>query len=508
MIDQLPALVLLLPFFCALLATLAGLLRRSLCLPITVIGLAGSLAAAIAVAMQVADQGSIQYKLGGWQPPMGIVFQVDMLNALVLVVIGVISLFAAISSSAEIRERFPTRTGGYYALFLLFVTGLLGITLTGDAFNLYVMIEVCSLTSYALIAQGGKRAVHASFNYLIIGMVGACLYLLGVGYLLIKTGTLNMLDIHTQIAALGLEQSTSIHVAFVLIMVGLLIKMAQFPLHGWLPNAYTYCPQATANLIAPLMTKVMVYVMARMMLDVFGLEYIQHLPWHEWMVVLASVGIVTGSLLALGQQNLRRMLCYIIVAEVGYMVGGLWLMNEVSMTGALYHIVADAAMTACLFITVGLIIRKTGKCDRSAFEGLFAKMPLTMSIFVLGGFSIMGLPPTAGFFSKWYLIGGGIQAGNWLYVISLLISSLCSAVIFFRLIEIALFGQEPADGHAHGHTRHEAEHAPMGEHPEAPTHLLLPAFLLGVSILLIGILNTDLLALLSETLQANAAILP
>jgi len=499
-IDQLPAIVILAPFFTAILVSFCSLWRRSLSYPLTLVGLAISLVAAGGLLCNVAVNGAQLYKFGGWDPPVGIVLYVDTLNALVLIAITAVALLSAMASLGEISSDMPEKTGAFYTLYLLFVVGVLGITLTGDAFNLYVLIEVASLTSYGLIAQGNRRAMHASFNYLIIGMLGACFYLLGVGYLLIKTGTLNMHDIHLQIRLLGLMDSTSIHVAAALIMVGLWIKTAFFPLHGWLPNAYGYCPSSTANLIAPLMTKVMIYVMARMMLTVFGLDYIFALPWAEWIVPMASVGIVAGSVLALAQTDLRRMLGYLIVAEVGYMVGGLWMGNTLGMQGALYHIISDAAMTACLFIVVMMVVRKTGKQDRGAFEGLFAKMPVTMALFVLGAFSIMGIPPTCGFFSKWYLIGGALDAGRWEFAAALIASSLIAAVMFFRIIEIALFGEKPVE--AHGHDHHGDEHS--SKISEAPLHMLIPAILIGLSLLLIGLYNTEIIDLIGNTLTPAA----
>lgn len=500
--EQLPAIVLFVPFFAAMIVSIAGLFRRQWCYHLTVGSLIISLVAALKLCMKVVNEGTITYKLGGWEPPIGIVFQIDTLNALVLIVITVVALSAAIASKDEIEKDLPHKTLGYYALFLLFVTGVLGMTITGDAFNLYVLIEVCSLTSYALIAQGSRRATHASFNYLIIGMVGACFYLLGVGYLLVMTGTLNMVDMHDQIRELGLFQSVSIHLAFALIMVGLGVKMAFFPMHGWLPNAYSYCPSTTSNLIAPLMTKVTVYVMARMLLTVFGIEYVLDLPWAPFVVTLASIAIVAGSLMALAQRNLRRMLCYLIVAEVGYMVGGLWMGSETGIQGALYHIIADAAMTACLFIAVMMVVRKTGKADRSAFEGLFGKMPLTMTVFVVGAFAMMGIPPTCGFFSKWYLISGAMDVGRWEFVVALLFSSLMAAILFFRIIEIALFGEKPAEGEHH-HDEHHDTHAQGSQYCEAPLHMLIPALALAASLVFIGLYNAEIIAILDDTLEVT-----
>lgn len=477
-----PVIALVAPLFTAMLVSVFGLWKRALSLPLCVAGLGVSLWAALETLWQVALNGPLRYDMGGWAPPVGIVLYVDTLSAVVMVLIAAVALLMALVSWEEIAREHGEKVSAYYTLYLLFVTGVAGIALTGDAFNLYVLIEVSSLTSYALIGFGSPRAAHASFNYLMIGMLGACFYLLGVGYLLVLTGSLNMIDLHAQIRLLGLEDSPALHAGFALIMVGIWTKMALFPLHGWLPNAYTHSPYSSANLIAPLMTKVMVYVMARMVLMVFGVDYVFGLPWSEAIVVLASIAIVAGSLLALAQTDLRRMLAYLIVAEVGYMVGGFWLANLTGMVGALYHIVSDAAMTACLFVAVMLVTRHTGKRDLNAFEGLFGSAPASMTIFVIGALSMIGLPPTCGFFSKWYLISGGIEAGQWLYVGALLFSSLMNAILFFRLIEKAFFGETPTNT------------------LRTPIRLLIPSGMLGTSLLLIGWFNRDIVELLQQTL--------
>ena len=186
--------------------------------------------------------------------------------------VAVVSFLVAIFSKHAVEKELPDRIAHYYTLFVLLVTGLLGMTITGDAFNLYVLVEIAALTSYALLAMGKGRAYMSTFNYVIMGTIGACFYLLGVGYLYMKTGTLNMGDLSQLLPQL--HYSEAILVGFVLIMVGVWIKMAFFPLHGWLPNAYTFAPIASSCLIAPLMTKVSVYIMIRMMFSVFNANYV------------------------------------------------------------------------------------------------------------------------------------------------------------------------------------------------------------------------------------------
>jgi multicomponent Na+:H+ antiporter subunit D len=472
---QLPILIVALPLLGAFVTLLAGQFDRRLCLPLTLLALTGSGWCAWRTLARVVAAGPIRYHLGNWPPPVGIEYAVDHLNGLVLLVIAVVALLAALATGKSVERELPTRIALFYGLYLLLVTGLLGMTVTGDAFNLYVLLEISALTTYGLVAVGRERALLAGFNYLMLGTIGASFYLLGVGHLYIKTGSLNMADLAGLLPAL--YQSPAIQVAFVLIMVGIWTKMAFFPLHTWLPNSYTHAPTATGCLIAPLMTKVSVYIMLRMMFSVFTPAFTFQSPALSGTVVwLAVLAIVGGSLLALAQRDFKKMLSYLIVAEVGYMVGGAWLANRLGLTGAILHIMNDALMTLCLFLAAGAIVYRTGGQRFEDLRGLFGRMPLTMAAFAVGGLSMIGVPPTAGFFSKWYLILGGIEAGRWEFVAALIFSSLVNAVLFFRIFELAYFEKGDEPGH-HGAVKIE----------EAPWSMLAPLLLTAGALLVVGL---------------------
>lgn len=507
MSDQLPILILLAPLFGAIAVSVLGLRNREFCLPIVFVALAVSLGAVLGTLAGVVESGTVRYFLGGWDSPLGIgvELRVDLMSGLVLVVIAVVAMLTALYSVDQVPEDTPEKVPQFYALYLFLVTGLLGMTITADAFNLYVLLEVSSLASYALIAMGkSKRSTLAAFHYIIMGTIGASFYLIGVGYLYIKTGTLNMEGIQEAIRAGDLFDSNTVFAAFIFLMVGVAIKMAYFPLYGWLPNAYSFAPATTACLLAPLMTKVSIYVMIRIILTVFGPEYsFGHLNWKDGIVGPSVLAILAGSVLALAQVDLKKMLCYLIVAEVGYMVGGIWLANHYGMVGAIYHIISDAFMTLCLFLAAGIFFRKTKAHSLSSLEGLFRRMPLTMAGFATGALAMIGVPPTCGFFSKWYLIRGGMEAGNWLFVGALLVSSLVNAILFFRIFEVAYFGRLPDPGegseHGHGH-RHEAREEEGGIE-EAPASMLIPLLAAAASLVLIGIFNADLAELIARSLK-------
>ena len=281
-------------------------------------------------------------------------------------------------------------------------------------------------------------------------------------------------------------------VAFALIGLGILIKMAFFPFHAWLPNAYCNAPTTTSCLLAPLVTKVMIYVMIRMTLTVFGVEFsFESTLWSEFMPWLVVVAIVCAAVMALAQREIKRMLAYLIVAEVGYMVGGVWIYNYYGLIGSIFHIISDACMTLCLFLGAGLILRKAKTTHFDGLRGLFAKMPLTMIGFFVGGFSIIGLPPTCGFFSKWYLITGGMVSQRWEYLVVLMFSTMVMVVLFFRLIErihLAVNEEGKNLGHGHGDLGLTEEQTRFDE---GPLSMLIPLLLAASVVLVIGIYNQD-----------------
>jgi multicomponent Na+:H+ antiporter subunit D len=497
MSTQYPALLVTIPLLSGFVISAAGWLNRRLCFYIAVIALAGSAFSCFGVLLQVLQEGHVTYHLGGWDPPFGIEYYVDYLNGLVLVVVSTVALVNLIATKKSVEEEFSEKIGPFYTLYAFMVTGLLGIVVTGDAFNLYVLLEITALSGYGLLGMSkNDRATLSTLNYLYMGTIGACFYLLGVGYLYIVTGSLNMRDI-AQILP-SLYGSKAVLAAFIICLVGVWAKMAFFPLHGWLPNAYTHASSAASSLIAPLVTKVMIYVMIRLMLTIFTPAFTFSVAQLNTPIVwLAVAAIVVGAILALAQRDLKKMLTYVIVAEVGYMVGGAWLGNRAGMTGAILHILNDALMTFCVFLVAGNIVYKIKGCAFDDLTGLMRKMPFTMGAFVVGALSIIGVPPTCGFFSKWYLITGAIQARQYAFVAALLFSSLVNVVLFFRVIEIGYY--DPAGSH-HGHEHHSE---PMDE---APLTMLVPLFIVAAGLILVGLYTGDIVNRIIELAIPNGIV--
>ncbi len=491
MSEQLPAFIIVAPLIGACLIFIAGFTRRGLCYPLAMVSMVVALGSSIGVLHQVLVDGPLIYKLGGWDPPWGIVYNVDALNALVLAVVAAVALVNLVASRQFIDAQPFYRIGAFYALYILAVTGLMGMVITGDVFNLYVLLEIASLTGYALVAMGDDRAPLSALNYVLVGTIGASFYLLGVGFLYAMTGSLNMVDIAQRLP--GLYGSTAVFAAFVMIMVGIWFKAAFFPLHSWLPNAYTYAPPPSAGLLAPLMTKVMIYVMIRMMLTVFTPAYSFSFGLLNQVVVwLAVIAIVAGAIMALAAKDFKRLLAYIIVSEVGYMVGGAWLGNRLGMTGSMLHLVNDAAMTLCVFLAAAALSFRLKDTKLTSFQGLFKTMPFTMGALVIGGLSIIGVPPTCGFFSKWYLISAGIQAGAWGYIAALLFSSLVNLILFFKIFEIAYF--EPFSAHGHGHDNGGHGQVSALAVREAPAQVVVPLVVTAIGLVVLGLYSKELVA--------------
>lgn len=485
--EHLPVLVILIPLLAALIIPLAGRLNRLYSWYITVAATFVSLLISFALLDRVLNTGRISYWMGGWQPPWGIEYVVDYLNVFILLIVAfiafMVSLYARRSVEKEIAEHKITT---FYSVYMLFIAGMMGIILTGDLFNLYVFIEISSLAAYTLIAVGRKRdALMASYNYLILGTIAATFILLGIGYLYMVTGTLNMADLRELLPAL--YESKVVLTAFAFFTVGLSLKLALFPLHIWLPNAYTHAPSVVSAIMAATSTKVGAYVLLRIMFTVFKVEFLlEVVPVTKILLVLSSIAIIAGSVLAISQTNIKRMLAYSSVGQIGYIVLGAALVNQTAMTGSLIHILNHAIMKGALFLVVGAVVYKTGIEDISGLRGMGKKMPFSMAAFTIAALSMIGVPLTVGFVSKWYIAIGALSAGMWYFVPVILLSSLLTAVYFWRIIESIYF----KDVETEPHTADNQEigiaqpafsnpHSTIRNRDDAPLGMLIPILILA-----------------------------
>lgn len=399
-------------------------------------------AAITAFVLPAAMDETLRYAFGNWPPPIGIEYRVDSVNALLALLVAWMGVVILPWARLSVNQDVPERQGPFYALFLLAFAGLMGIVLTGDAFNVFVFLEISSLSTYALIAHGRKRAaLLSSFRYLIMGTLGATFYLIGVGLLYIMTGTLNMADLAERVPALA--ETNAVRAAFAFIVIGMGLKLALFPLHRWLPGAYTNAPSAVTVFLAATATKVAIYVLLRMVFTVFGLDFALAMPYQTVFFTLGAIGILFASVSAIDQPNLKRMLAYSSVAQVGYIALAISLVSVDGLAAGLVHIFNHALMKGALFMAVGAVIYRIGSDRLSDVAGLARSMPWTMLAFVLAGLSMIGVPLTAGFISKWALIQAAILQGNWFAVLIVLVGSLLALIYIGRVAEAAYLKPAP-----------------------------------------------------------------
>ncbi len=394
---------------------------------------------ALSMLWQVHSSGPISYAMGGWAPPWGIEYRVDALSGFVLFLVsGVAAVIIPFARKSVATEIDSSRQAWFYTLYLLCLCGLLGITITGDAFNVFVFLEVSSLSTYAMIAMGrDRRALLSAYQYLIVGTIGATFYVLGVGFIYSLTGSLNMVDISGRIADVEIRPVLA---AVAFLFVGISLKLALFPLHNWLPGAYAYAPSFATVFLAASATKVAVYLLVRYFFSVFSVRDIfEGQSVSEILIVLSVAGMIGASLVAVFQNDVKRMLAYSSVAQIGYMTLGIGLANLQGLTGGLVHLLNHAVTKAALFIAVGAVVYRMKTCKIDDFAGLGRRMPLTMGVFALAGLSIIGTPGTAGFVSKWYLAVGALEKGWWWLVAIVMLSSLIAVVYIGRVIEIVWF---------------------------------------------------------------------
>jgi multicomponent Na+:H+ antiporter subunit D len=436
MASHLPVLCILVLLAGALVQIAISRLWPRLSHPLALLTSVLNLGAATALLWQVMAEGPRSYALGGWAPPWGIELRVDHLSALMVILIASLSTLVLVFAGRGLAPALWSRRPFFYSLYLLLTLGMTGMSVTGDLFNLYVFIEVTALTSYALIAVGDEQAPVAAFRYLIIGTLGAMFYLLGVAWLYGLTGTLNFADVAEKLRQMPDTGPAAVALAFMLVGFG--IKAALFPLHAWLPDAYSYAPNVTSAFLGAVGTKIGAYGVFRVLYTVYevGLSP-PSWPVLDIMGALASVAIVLGSVLAIAQTDLKRMLAYSSVAQLGYVLLGFSMASALGITGGVLHIVNHALMKCCLFLVAAAVVARLGHRDIRHFGGLGKDMPLTMAAFTVAAISMIGLPPTAGFFSKWYLVNGAVQKGNWVYVAVILVSSLLTSIYFFRILERA-----------------------------------------------------------------------
>lgn len=491
-VDHLPVLQVAGPLIAA---PICSLLRaRNMAWFFTLLVSIGAFVCSIYLLNTVLETGPISYEIGGWAAPLGIEYRVDASNALVLLIISGISSVVLPFAKRSIEVEVPENQHALlYTAFLLCFTGLLGITATADAFNVFVFLEISSLSTYVLVSAGAKldrRALTAAYNYLILGTLGATFFVIGVGLLYMATGTLNMADLAARIELVG--TSRTIDVGFAFIVIGLSLKLALFPLHAWLPNAYTYAPTAITAFLAATATKAAVYLLLRFSFTIFGSGSSFMAPMVGFVLMpLALAAMYAGSISAIYQYNLKRMLAYSSVAQIGYMMLGVSFLSVTGLMATTLHLFNHALMKAALFMALGCVFFQVRSVHINDLAGIGRQMPWTMAAFVIGGLSLIGVPLTVGFISKWYLISAALEQEEWLIIALILASSLLAVIYIWRVIEVAYL-RDPISGRTV---------------TEAPLSMLLPTWVLVAANIYFGVdasLTTEVARMAAEGLVGVA----
>ncbi len=440
-----PVLTIVVFIFGALLAPVFGRINNSLSYYCALITTALSFVLSVYLLFSVYNNAPLEYFLGGWKPPYGIEYRVDILNSFILSVVSFVSFLSVIYGYGSIKsEIYEKRHPAFYSVYLLFIGGMMGILITNDIFNMYVFLEITSLAGYALIAMGRTRYSYmASFNYLILGSVGATFFLIGIGYLYMQTGTLNLTDLAQRLQ--GHFDTNVVLVAIAFIVVGLMLKMAVFPLHFWLPDAYTYSPSVISAAMAGTSTKVAAYLLIRLMYTIFGIQAgFSGINFSGIIIVIASITILAGSIIAISQTDLKKMLAFSSIGQIGYILIGTAMVNKYAFAGGLLHILNHAMMKTALFMVAGGFFYKFTSTKINDLKGMGRQMPFASAMFLILSLSMVGIPLTVGFISKWYIILGAAQSGYWIVVPVILLSSLLTAIYFGRVVHNLFFKDSEA----------------------------------------------------------------
>tara|TARA_B100001250_G_scaffold410752_1_gene437848 strand:- start:4239 stop:5717 length:1479 start_codon:yes stop_codon:yes gene_type:complete len=442
MIQHLPLFPIIIPLIAAPICALMR--QRALLWPFLIIVTWTTFASSVTLLYNININSTITYSMGGWVAPIGIEYRLDVLNAFIMVLVSGIAALVSIYARRSVEYEIDgERHHIYYSAFLLCLTGLLGITVTGDAFNVYVFLEISSLASYAIVSVGrDPRALKAAFSYLIMGTIGATFILIAIGMMYMLTGTLNMADLADRLPEV--KDTRTIQTAFAFLSVGLTLKIALFPMHSWLPNVYAYAPSVTTIFLSATSTKVSLYIFLRFLFTIYGGDYaFNQLAITEILLPLGLLGVFIATIVAIFQTDLKRLLAYSSIAQIGYIVIGLSMATVSGLTASITHIFNHGLIKAALFMAVGIIVLRMKTSDLRDLSGIGKRMPITSLGFVLGGLGIIGVPLTAGFISKWYLLIGAFEQGWWITTTLLLVSSLLSIVYVWRFVDVAYFKPVP-----------------------------------------------------------------
>ncbi|MGI6037902.1 MAG: complex I subunit 5 family protein [Limnochordia bacterium] len=445
---NLPVLVVIAPLFVAcILPTLASRKTtvENLVVLVELLGLAGALGLAWIFLMQ---QTPILYHLGGWPPPWGIRLVVDHLTIFFLLVTAIVALPVALFARDNLAHEVGSkgRIARFYVLYLLLHGALAGMAVTNDLFNVYVLVEVATLSCCGLVSsRNHPRAANAAFTYLIMATLGSALVLGGIALVYINTGHLNMAYAAEELALVWESSPRVIWVAASLFLTGFAVKAALFPLHVWLPEAHATAPTPASAVLSGLAVKGYLLCLLKILYTVFGPTLVRGFAIHKILTLVSVLAILVGSILALKEDELKRRLAFSTVAQMGYILAGLGFANVKGLAGSLFYLASHGVIKSALFLAAGTIIKATGKERISELAGIGQKMPLTMAVFSTASLGLVGLPLFSGFVGKWHLLLGSWEGNHPVASAVIVAGSVLCAAYLFPILRNAYFEPAPEE---------------------------------------------------------------
>jgi multicomponent Na+:H+ antiporter subunit D len=435
--------LLFLPLLIPLMTAVAGILvwnRPDLQRLMTLCGTSALLVSGVALLSAVRSEGVLSVQAGSWAAPFGISLVADLFSAVMVTVAGFMGLAVAVYALADTEPEYERL--GYHPLMQVLLLGVCGSFLTGDIFNLYVWFEVMLIASFVLLALGGKRShLEAAIKYVVLNLIASALFLAAVGILYGVAGTLNMADL----ARLLRETPNSgpVPVIAILFLIAFGIKAAVFPLFFWLPASYHTAPIAVTTIFSALLTKVGVYAVIR----IFTLIFVQELEaWQPFILAAAGCTMVAGVLGAVAQYEIRRLLAFHIVSQIGYLIMGLGLLTRMSLAGTIYFMIHVIAAKSALFLITGIVRRMTGTTELKELGGLYRQRPLVATLFLVAALALAGIPPLSGFWAKLALVWAGLETGHYVVVAAALLVSILTLFSMTKIWSEAFWKASPAEG--------------------------------------------------------------
>lgn len=489
-----PVLLVALPLVFAAFCPVLAMWKKSACFPWALAGVSATTFLAWSLIGKVSPRGAVAYNLGGWKPPWGIQIRIDYVGLLMICLVTALGPLLVLYSYRYVQHELkPERVPYYYTLFLLVFTAMIGFTITGDLFNMFVFMEIFSIASYALVAiTGAREAVRAAFKYLLMGATSSLTVLLAIAFLYSATGSLNMLDISIRLKTTPYVPVAA--VALVLFVAGFSVKAALFPVHVWLPDAHSIAPSPVSALLSALVIKMGVIGLFRAIFTIYGPTFAtRSSTWSSLAGViswLAVASILIGAVLAIIQKDFKVMIAYSSVVHIGYILLGLMVLTQEGTVGGLFDILAHAMGKACFFLVAGIFIYKGERRQLRELRGLGRTMPVTAGAFAIAALSIVGMPPTAGFMAKFYILWGCIQGGRYYFVVLALLGSLLTAVYCFRVVYYLFFT---------------GARMPDARIDEGPATMYIPAALLALGTVFFGVFSSLLIPSLNTAARVILA---